>query len=108
MSGGKQRVYETSDREEPALDANYAWKTRSRPVEVVRYGALYRAEAWFSVRPGSPHRALFVSGEGRAVAWGFSEASAGSRCAEKRRRRCRSDEEVYQDRRSRTSFYEER
>lgn len=95
----------------PEIEAERAWaldwKTSSRPVEVVKHGFLYRAAGWYRVQPGSPYRAMFASGEGRAVAWGLSAESAGARCAAKRERRIKDDERVYQERQARTSTYRE-
>lgn len=109
---GEQRVFETNDPtdREMRAESDWAldWKTTGRPVEVVKHGFLYRAEGWFLVRPGSPHRAMFTSGEGRAVAWGRSAESAGARCDAKRRRRVSDDERVWQERQARTSTYRER
>jgi hypothetical protein len=75
------------------------------PIEVVKHGPLYRATCWVRVRPGSPHRAMFVTGEARVTKWGTSAERAAERCRAKANNVRESDERIWRDRQERTTRF---
>lgn len=83
------------------------WRRRE-PIEVVKHGFFYSASVYVDVRPGSPYRAMFMSGVAIARGWGLSEQSAAKRCSSRREKVMAGDEAVYQDRKARTTHVNER